>query len=113
MDATRELRDPAGVALAAGLAVLAFRVGTGVYLAQRARSGTKAWYHPLTPAQGRVAELIAEGLTSKQIAERLFVEEGTVSKHIENINRELGFHRRSQIAAWVEKQRMKQVPPKS
>ena len=132
MDVTRQLRDPAGlllacataaaalllqegplVAAATGLAVIAVRVGAGVWLERRGRRTPGPWYRPLTPAQARVAELIAEGLTSKQIAERLFVEESTVNKHIEHINEKLDFHHRAQIAAWVEKRRVKQVAPKT
>src|SRR5690606_7538283 len=40
-------------------------------------SGPK-WSEPLTPRQQEVLELIAAGLTNREIAERLFLSEGTV-----------------------------------
>jgi PAS domain S-box-containing protein len=55
----------------------------------------------LTPREREVAVVVASGLTNEQIAERLVLESGTVSNHVEHILRKLGFSRRSQIAAWA------------
>ena len=56
---------------------------------------------PLAPREIDVAQLIAEGLTNKQIAGRLFISDRTVATHVRNIMNKLGFDTRSQIANWV------------
>jgi hypothetical protein len=48
-----------------------------------------------------VASLVAEGLTNGAIAARLFISERTVESHLERIRRKLGFHHRSEVAAWI------------
>lgn len=48
-----------------------------------------------------VADLVAAGLTSRQIAERLFISERTAQNHVQHILAKLGFSARSQIAAWA------------
>jgi len=55
----------------------------------------------LTRREREVAKLVAEGLTSKEIAQRLFISERTAEGHVEQIRSKLGFRSRSQIAAWV------------
>jgi predicted ATPase/DNA-binding CsgD family transcriptional regulator len=48
-----------------------------------------------------VAELVAEGLTNKQIGSRLFISAHTVDSHIRSIMNKLGFNSRAEIAAWM------------
>jgi predicted ATPase/DNA-binding CsgD family transcriptional regulator len=48
-----------------------------------------------------VAGLVAEGLSNKQVATRLFISERTVTTHVTNILNKLGFDSRVQIASWV------------
>jgi len=55
----------------------------------------------LTRRALEVGELIAAGLTNRDIANRLFLSERTVEWHVEQIMNKLGFTSRSQIAAWV------------
>ncbi len=57
--------------------------------------------HPLTPAQTKVAALVAQGLTNNEIADILVVEERTVDNHVAAIFDRLDFHRRSQVAVWA------------
>jgi DNA-binding CsgD family transcriptional regulator len=52
----------------------------------------------LTPAQRRVAELVAEGLTTKEVAARLFVSPRTVDGHLAEIYAKLGVHSRTALA---------------
>jgi pimeloyl-ACP methyl ester carboxylesterase len=54
----------------------------------------------LTPRQREVAALVADGLTNREIAERLFITERSAESHIERICDRMGFRSRSQIAAW-------------
>ncbi len=53
----------------------------------------------LTPTERRVVELVAEGLTNPQIAERMFVARGTVKVHVSHIFAKLGLSNRSELAA--------------
>jgi len=48
-----------------------------------------------------VAHLVADGLSNKQIAGRLFLSERTVDSHVRSILDKLGFNSRAQIAGWV------------
>jgi pimeloyl-ACP methyl ester carboxylesterase/DNA-binding CsgD family transcriptional regulator len=56
---------------------------------------------PLSPREREVATLVAQGLTNRQIAERLVVTEGTATLHVKHALAKLGFHSRAQIAAWA------------
>ena len=52
----------------------------------------------LTPAEHRVAELVAEGLQTKQVAARLFVSPKTVEGHLSRIYAKLGVRSRTELA---------------
>jgi pimeloyl-ACP methyl ester carboxylesterase len=54
----------------------------------------------LTPRQNEVAALVAEGLTNREIAERLHITERSAESHLERIRLRLGFRSRAQLAAW-------------
>jgi DNA-binding NarL/FixJ family response regulator len=53
----------------------------------------------LTPREREVMALLAEGLSSTDIAERLVITPRTVAKHIEHILAKLGVHSRAQAVA--------------
>jgi DNA-binding NarL/FixJ family response regulator len=55
----------------------------------------------LTSRQLEIARLVADGLTNRQIAARLFLSERTVETHITNILNKLGLSSRVQISRWV------------
>lgn len=55
----------------------------------------------LTPAEREVAERVADGLTSRQIAEALFVSPRTVDTHLAHIYRKLDISGRARLAALV------------
>jgi DNA-binding CsgD family transcriptional regulator/sugar lactone lactonase YvrE len=63
----------------------------------------------LSRREREVADLVAEGLTNREIAERLVISERTAEGHVEQIRNKLGFHSRSQIAAWVVTERPRGV----
>ena len=54
---------------------------------------------PVTKREREVLQLLAEGLTNRQIAERLVVSEHTVHRHVTNILRKLGLPSRTAAAA--------------
>lgn len=51
----------------------------------------------LTPRQHEIASLIADGLSNKQIARRLLIEQATVKNHVHTILVKLGVSRRDQV----------------
>lgn len=54
----------------------------------------------LTARQTEVAALVADGLTNRQLAERLHITERSAESHLERIRLRLGFSSRAQVAAW-------------
>jgi DNA-binding NarL/FixJ family response regulator len=54
----------------------------------------------LTDQEKRVLELIGEGLTNRQIAERLSLAEKTVKNYVSSLLTKLGMQRRTQAAAF-------------
>jgi DNA helicase-2/ATP-dependent DNA helicase PcrA len=58
-------------------------------------------YDALTAAERQVADRVAHGLTSRQIAEELFVSPRTVDAHLTHIYRKLDINTRARLAALV------------
>ncbi|HEX6404539.1 MAG TPA: AAA family ATPase [Pseudonocardiaceae bacterium] len=56
---------------------------------------------PLTRREREVAELVAQGLTNRQIAGRLCLSERTAQNHVQHILTKLDLPNRSQIAVWI------------
>ena len=52
----------------------------------------------LTDQERRILELIAEGLTNRQIAQRMFLAEKTVKNYVSSLLAKLGLERRTQAA---------------
>ena len=52
----------------------------------------------LSDQERRILELIGEGLTNREIGQRLFLAEKTVKNYVSNLLAKLGFHRRTQVA---------------
>ena len=55
----------------------------------------------LSRRETEVAELVAQGMTNAEIADRLTITLRTAEGHVEHIRNKLGFHSRVQIGAWV------------
>jgi non-specific serine/threonine protein kinase len=55
----------------------------------------------LTPRERSVAELVAQGLTNRAIADQLVIAERTVETHLERIYAKLAIRSRSQLARWL------------
>lgn len=59
----------------------------------------------LTPAERKVLDLIGDGLSNREIGDKLGVAEKTVKNHITALLAKMGLQRRTQVAAWVAGQR--------
>jgi DNA-binding CsgD family transcriptional regulator len=55
----------------------------------------------LTPAERRIAELVAQGMRNREIGEALFMSVGTVEAHLTRIYRKLGIRSRSELARLI------------
>jgi DNA-binding NarL/FixJ family response regulator len=62
-------------------------------------------YEQLSPQERRVLDLVAEGLTNRQIAERLFLAEKTVKNYVSSVLHKLGVERRTSAAVYVSQRR--------
>jgi two-component system response regulator DevR len=76
-------------------------VTTGHVLERMRRSSPTDELASLTERERLVLELIGEGMTNRQIAERLFLAEKTVKNYVTSLLAKLGMQRRTQAAAWV------------
>ena len=64
----------------------------------------------LTGREAEVLELVAKGMTNKEIARQLFISPATVKAHVERIIAKLGVADRTQAAVVATKQRSSVVP---
>ena len=65
------------------------------------RSRAQTGWDSLTPAELEVVRLVAEGLTNREVGERLFVARSTVQTHLLHAFSKLGCTSRSQLAVMV------------
>ena len=73
----------------------------------RGRGGRKrstSGWESLTPAELNVVELVSEGLSNKDIAERLFLSPRTVQAHLSHVYSKLGVTSRVQLAQEASRQ---------
>ncbi len=61
--------------------------------------------HDLTAQERRVLTLMAEGLTNRQIGERIHLAEKTVKNYVSNVLMKLGLSRRAEVAAYMANRR--------
>jgi len=81
-------------------------------LMRRLASLARSWtdldpIEPLTTREREILELIDEGLSNKQIAQRLRIELPTVKNHVHHILGKLGVHRRAEAAALARAARVR------
>lgn len=57
---------------------------------------------PLTKRESEVAELLAQGLSNRDISAKLVISPRTVDGHVERILDKLGMRSRTQVVAWVQ-----------
>lgn len=70
---------------------------------ERAARGEEAPTDPLTPRELEVTKLIAEGLTSDEIAATLVIAKATVNRHRDNILEKLGMRNRVELTRYAIK----------
>jgi predicted ATPase/DNA-binding CsgD family transcriptional regulator len=102
----------ARAALGPAAAQRAVAVGEGftaeqtIAYALSANDDVEAGVGPLTRREAEVAELVAAGLSNRQLAGRLGIAERTVEAHLDNVRAKLDLRSRTQVAAWwVERSR--------
>lgn len=83
-------------------AVGAFAAAAGLGAASGGQGGAAA-SDPLTARERQVLELIAEGLSNRQIGERLFISTKTVSVHVSAVLRKLEVSTRTEAAVIQQK----------
>lgn len=108
----REARERLGEALA-----VFEQIGAALW-AERARaelkriSGRAPSPDALTPAEERVAALVAEGRTNREVAAALFLSERTVEGHLSRVFGKLGIRRRTELQrALAARQTQGTAPP--
>jgi DNA-binding CsgD family transcriptional regulator len=63
----------------------------------------------LTAREREILDLVAEGKTNAEIAERLWLSRGTVRKHLDNVYAKLGVHTRTAAAAFVRERKLRSL----
>jgi DNA-binding NarL/FixJ family response regulator len=69
----------------------------------KARAAEEERLARLSPQERKILDLIAEGLTNRQIGEQLFLAEKTVKNYVSNLLAKLGFSRRTEAAVFATK----------
>lgn len=65
----------------------------------------------MTPRERQIIGLIAEGLSNKEIAQRIHLSPHTVKSHVHNILEKLALHSRLQVAAYVHQTEQESESP--
>ena len=86
-------------AVAAGRSTLDADAATRVMRRLREGSATDQSVASLSAQEKRVLDLIGDGLTNRQIAERMYLSEKTAKNYVSAVLGKLGMQRRSQAAA--------------
>jgi DNA-binding CsgD family transcriptional regulator len=67
----------------------------------RGLPATLAPVFPLTPREREVADLLARGMSNREIGDELSISVATAERHVSNIMTKLGVRSRTQIATWA------------
>src|SRR5579872_2060936 len=87
--------------VAAGQSMLDPRAASQLMAKLRESSGRHNPLADLTDQERKILELIGEGLTNRQIGERIFLAEKTVKNYVSALFAKLGMERRTQAAAYA------------
>ena len=83
-----------------------FNTGTAMSPSSAERAAVR-----LSRRELEVARLVAQGLTNRAIADKLFISDRTVDGHLERVREKLGVSTRAQVAAWVVREGADPVVP--
>jgi DNA-binding CsgD family transcriptional regulator len=97
----RSARDALEAAIA-GFETLDARTWVQLAQAELGRIGGRTSQTGLTATEHRVAELVAEGRSNREVAASLFLAERTVASHLTHIYAKLGVRTRTQLARKVQ-----------
>jgi DNA-binding CsgD family transcriptional regulator len=100
----RRARQKSSARAATAAALEGFESLGATCWAERARAelgqiGGRTRQEGLTPAERRVASLVADGRTNREIAAALFLSERTVASHLTHIYAKLGLRSRTELAS--------------
>jgi predicted ATPase/DNA-binding CsgD family transcriptional regulator len=102
--------EAAGIALGQGRSLdFTEAVGLARKMATRATQQEVAPMG-LTKRELEIAVMVAQGMSNRDMAKRLVLAQRTVEGHVENIRSKLGFHSRTQIAAWAVERKLVAKP---
>jgi DNA-binding NarL/FixJ family response regulator len=87
--------------VASGKSMLDPDAASRVLARLRDQAGKRDPLAGLTGQERRILELIGEGLTNRQIGERLYLAEKTVKNYVSGLFAKLGMQRRTQAAAYA------------
>ncbi|MDX8149499.1 LuxR C-terminal-related transcriptional regulator [Lentzea sp. BCCO 10_0061] len=83
--------------------------GAGTPRRQSSQTTTAA----LTSRERQVAQLVAEGLTNREVADELGVAQRTAETHVDRILRKLQLSSRTQLAGWLSASQDAEAPPRT
>ena len=69
----------------------------------RSQTPNFSFLEVLTARESEIAVLISDGLSNREIADQLFVSEGTVKNHLTSILEKLNLRDRTQLAIYILK----------
>ncbi len=69
-------------------------------------------YERLTDREREILQLVAEGRTNREIADKLFISVKTVLRHRTNIMEKLGFHNRTELIKYAMSKGLIEMPRK-
>ncbi|MBF6176632.1 response regulator [Nocardia blacklockiae] len=96
MELARAVKD-----VGAGLSLLDNRAAAALMEQLRRRTEPDGPLASLTEQERKLLDLLGEGLTNRQIAERMFLAEKTVKNYVSRLLAKLGMERRTQAAVYA------------
>jgi len=76
-------------------------------------TGEKNEYEHLTDREREILQLVAEGRTNREIADRLFISVKTILRHRTNVMEKLGFHNRTELIKYAISNGLIEMPRKT
>ena len=79
--------------------------------AARRRGNAKSAVEQLSPREVEVLKALAEGLSSKEICDRLYIAPNTLRTHVQNIMSKLRVHSKLEAVAFALRHKLVDLPP--